>query len=755
MNYIIIAAKNFFSNIKNCQQICLEKLIRLTIYLGVLFLPLFFIPLSNDLSEYSKVILFYILVLMAVIFWLIKVFLSKAIQLEFRFLDVLVFLLVFVYLISSLFAIDTYNSLLGKNLSITNSFFSLCFLFVFYLLVSRYITKIRQVKTVFQLLIISILIIVLSNLIPILPGNQGFIFGLAINSFNLLLIFAFIACGILFLISDKKKIKYLYLILGIVFLLSLFFIDNQYILLLLALAIFIFIFLLSFKSTYFSNKLVVSLTLLLFITVIILILPIHQYTGIITPMQFNLPTEFAWQISKATLANNLLFATGPQNFVYSFYQYKTIDFNLTPYWQLGFTKSANFWLEIITTCGVIALLIFIAIFFKFFQYLFSFIKNSEINGTYTFNRYLIIVALSVIICIYIIWGFIDNFHFTLLYYLFLFLALATSFLQTAKQRQIFVNKSIINLGFYVLVILLVSVIYFISPLIVTDINFEKINNRNYETEQDYDQAIQYVKSVVKNNPQRVDYRLKLANLYIGKLILMKSLPEADYDKVGLENNIFENLTIILNTDNQIIDNYLGLRQAYNTLTAQGYKVLNEQEQINKKLLKLDPNNPELYIDSALINFTKYRAINEAGLEASDEEAIVYYLNQIKADLEKSIELKTDFVLGYYNLGLYWQELGDQEKALEEIYNAYTLDPSQQLIVLSLKKLYLNQDKVEEAISILKEYLDLKPDDYQARSELAVIYKNQNEIEKAKAQIDFILNQDPENELARQLLSEIE
>ncbi|MFC1598835.1 tetratricopeptide repeat protein, partial [Patescibacteria group bacterium] len=503
------------------------------------------------------------------------------------------------------------------------------------------------------------------------------------------------------------------------------------------------------------NKLVVSLTLLLFITVIVLILPINSYTGVFTPLQFNLPNQFAWEISKTTMADNLLFAVGPQNFVHSFYKYKPVSFNQTAYWQLGFTKSANFWLEILTTAGMLAILIFLAIIFKFFKQLFLFIKRSELEGTYSFKKYLIAVALSVIICLYIIWGFFDNFHFIVLYFLFLFLALATRILLPVKEVKVFANKNLVNLFSYILAILLISVIYFASPIIIADISIEEVAARDFQTVEDFDQAAQDIEKAISYNPQRIDYKLKLANLYINKLAFLQNSNEVEYNREELEENIFSNLDAVFNIETQIIDNYLGLRQAYNALTIQGYKVIEKQEQVNTKLLELDPNNPELYIDRSLINFAKYSALKESGINSTDEPTVVYVINQIKSDIEKSIALKADFVLGYYNLGLYWQEFGEQEQALQSIKQAYQLDPSQQLIVLSLKKLYLNLDKVNEAIDVLQQYLELNPDDHQVRLELAVVFKNQGNVEQAKNELDNILKQDPEHELAAQILAEIE
>ena len=67
-------------------------------------------------------------------------------------------------------------------------------------------------------------------------------------------------------------------------------------------------------------------------------------------------------------------------------------------------------------------------------------------------------------------------------------------------------------------------------------------------------------------------------------------------------------------------------------------------------------------------------------------------------MNKSLALKNDYVLGYYNLGLYYQEIGDQTKTMENIIKACTLAPGEKIIALTLKKLYLNQDKVKEALA---------------------------------------------------------
>ena len=68
-------------------------------------------------------------------------------------------------------------------------------------------------------------------------------------------------------------------------------------------------------------------------------------------------------------------------------------------------------------------------------------------------------------------------------------------------------------------------------------------------------------------------------------------------------------------------------------------------------------------------------------------------------------------------------------------------------------LILNQmEKREEAIELLKETVELKPDYRSARFALALLYKENKQIEEAKEQLQFILEKiNPEDEATQKEL----
>jgi tetratricopeptide (TPR) repeat protein len=272
--------------------------------------------------------------------------------------------------------------------------------------------------------------------------------------------------------------------------------------------------------------------------------------------------------------------------------------------------------------------------------------------------------------------------------------------------------------------------------------------------EDFNWGENKLEQALKNNPANSTYSLSLINLLINKLtFLQKTDQTADLE--NLFKVILSKSDLIAKRESSMIVNYLGLQQSYNAIQKLGLPLLEERKKINEKLISLDPNNPELYIDRALLNFDQYSLLKQGRLEVTNKEnEMSALLKQIKADLEKSLSKKTNFVLGYFNLGLYYQELGDQVQTLANIEKAYEIDPTQKLVVLSLKKLYLNQDKADKALEILIKYLETNPKDTEVRLELAIVYKDNKDIEQAKAELNKILEIDAENQMAKEILSQL-
>jgi tetratricopeptide (TPR) repeat protein len=753
MKFLYLSVRNFFIYLKDFKELFLEKLIRIVIYQGAILLPLFFVPLSSQFLNYSKVILFYLLVFLGMLLWILKIYLSKRINFYWQFLDVPLIIMLFIYFLASLFSHDRYQSFIGTNLNVSCSFVTFLSLLIFYFLVSHFINQIREIKIIFGCLLFSISILFVNNLLNIFAINFSPVFlGNSLNNFYFLLLLFLILSSTLSLLGSKK-IRIIFLIFSLFALLTLYLIDNQQVLLLLIFSIFFFILLSSFRSQFFSNKFVVTLTLFLFLTVLVLVIPISNFTGLMSTSELSLPNYFGWKITKASLAENFLLGSGPQNFVYSFYKYKPLEFNLTNFWQLSFEKNSNFWLEILSSLGTLGILLAIIIVIKYFYRLLLFLRKFEIVEGFALEKFILTVIVSIIIIDFIILGFFWNFNFILVYLLFLFLALGVSLIQPEKLGNIFINKTIINLLVYFFLILILCLGYFGIKIILSDIYTTQALAKNYVISEDFNWGEKKFKMAISNNPLRPDYVLNFFNFQINKLYFLQKNNQSEELDAALKE-IINSSDSISKIESKRVDYNLSLQQAYTTLKSLGLANFENQKIINERLLNLDPNNPELYIDRTLINFDNYLQIKNGEIEVSDPASqMSTLLKEIKTDIGKSISLKNNYVLGYYNYGLYYQEIGEETAALENIAKAFALDPSQKLIALSLKTLYLNQDNTDKAIEVLTQYLNSNPQDTEMLLELALIYKNNNP-DKAKEELNKILAIEPENVKAKELLNQI-
>ncbi|MCX6746406.1 MAG: tetratricopeptide repeat protein [Candidatus Parcubacteria bacterium] len=755
MQIIYISIRNFFIYLKDFREIFIEKLIRLTIYVGAFLLPLFFIPISGNFLEYSKVLLFYALVILGLLGWLLKVFLTKKINLQARFLDIPLILFLLVCFLASFFSVDRYQSFLGLNFNLSASFVTIVFFVIFYFLTSRFINTTKQVKTLFGCLLFSLSLFLINNILPFfsikfLPA----LLGNSISSLYFSLLLASAISGFYFLTSSKKIAKIIFIILALFFLLIIFIINNQQLLIILILAFFLFILFGSLRPQYFSNKLVITSTILLFLTVLFLILPIRNWTRIIAPLELKLPDQFGWQITKANLADNLLLGVGPQNFAYSFYKYKPALFNQTNLWQLSFEKNSFFWLEILNNLGILGMLLIIALMIKYFSGLFSFIKRLEVYEKTVWEKFILVLIESIIFISLIIFGFLVNFDFLLLYFFFLFLSVGVGLLKSAVLEKIFVNKNILNLFIYAILIVLVCLGFYGVKIIWADVLYAQALAKDYKTATDYQWGENKLQEAIRINPLRKDYLFSLASLQASELTVLQQAGSQD-EFQNLLKKLSNNLGLLSQNDSQRLDYYLAWQQIYNSLKNIGLTDIEAQGKINDKLIDLDSKNPEHYIDRALFNFDQYLLIKNGTANVQDKDKHMSDLLQaVKADLEKSLEYKSDYILGFYNLGLYYQEIGDKTKGLENIEKAFNLDHGQKLVVLTLKKLYLNEDKVDKAIEVLNKYLAVNPKDNEVRLELAKVYKNNNKLDLAKQELNKILEIEPNNTTANDLLSQI-
>ncbi|MBN1325820.1 tetratricopeptide repeat protein, partial [Candidatus Falkowbacteria bacterium] len=308
---------------------------------------------------------------------------------------------------------------------------------------------------------------------------------------------------------------------------------------------------------------------------------------------------------------------------------------------------------------------------------------------------------------------------------------------------------------YLSLLILVVAFYYGTRLVWADFLVAKTSQMTYMKIEDFSIAENNMRYAVDINPYRLDYKFYLANIFINKELFYKGL-NREYNKAEIQSNIESILAEVLSSPTNKPDNLIWLKGTYNYLKLLGYQTYNSEASINQKLLFLDPYNPELYVDRALLNSFIYSALeNSQEDQIPDQEMeMQIILEKIKSDLEKSIELKNNYGLGYYNLGLYYEKLRDYVKAQEYFKKAFDYDPQESIIAETLKNIYLKDKEYDKAIDIINRYLEFNYNDINFREELASLYYETSKFDEVKRQADIILQIDPENTQAKVLLEKI-
>jgi len=260
-------------------------------------LPLFYLPLTTDFYQFNKLVLFYILTGLGLLAWLVYSIATKTVRLTLS-----TPLLPFLTLAAAAAASIWFNPprtaeswLVGGGLYLAG--------FVYFLLTSTIVQTAPQVKTSLLLLTAGLSLTALAAALNInLTGSALSLTSLLLSWLPAALVLAFKAR------SGPKKIAYFLL----------------------------------------SGVMVSSLILNGY-----KLLPGRE----LQPVLLNPPA--AWLIGVDTLKTKLFLGTGPGRFSESFTRFKPIGLNLTDYWNINFAVSANVYLELLTTLGLIGLAAFV------------------------------------------------------------------------------------------------------------------------------------------------------------------------------------------------------------------------------------------------------------------------------------------------------------------------------------------------------------------------------------------------------------
>jgi cytochrome c-type biogenesis protein CcmH/NrfG len=750
----------------------LDKIIGVSLFMLVFGLPLFFTGLTSQGIVFEKQIYFYFWLLLALISWSAKGVINEEMNIRRTPLDFPILAFWLIYLISAFFSIDRWHSFWGAFGDPSRGFMGVSALIItYYLVVSNFNQK--RLNLMFTALISSGVIlslwtfflffnmpftgVSLASLIPVniaqfiplsLVGSIGGL-GVFFSAMLILLTTAILK------VAENKMIKkyirrFLLIFLTFVFVVDLFLILNinsTYIIwegLFLGLIVFL---------VYILSKIVrphrnwVWLPMVLF--VVVMIIKMIGSVSLISD-KINLPAEVnadsfasgygvSRDIATSSLKNSFLLGSGPATFGYDFSLYRPKNFNNSMFYNLRFSQGSGVFFEAVSTIGglgTIVLVILVLSYLSVSFYLLS--REKEKNKLYSLG----VFSASIIVLTDILTNKLEG---TVLFFAAILAILALAiilFESEAVPKYIALSlkaspKFALALAFiFMLISAGVAFLFvFLGKIYMADVyagSASRISNQDPEGA-----IVKMIKTIGLNNREEIYYTK--AGVYYMMLANKEALkPEQERNIDKIKQYINFSVTAAdagVKTNQNNIETVEALAQIYENSGIYVADSLKLAEENYKKALVLDPHNPDYLLKLGQIKIAD-------GATKKDENERKAIFGEAKNLFQEAIDKKNDFAVGYYQLSLIQDALGETDLAIETALKAAQFDQKNANYLSSLANMYRlrsKNDDLKVAQEIFKMVLGLNSKDINAHFYLGLAYEKDKNKESAKVEYNNVIN----------------
>lgn len=745
-----------------------ERISKISIYLLVFLLPIFFLPWTANVLDFNKQVLLIFLVFISLFCWLLKSLIEGKINLNFSLLNLPILIFLVILTISTFLSASPYGSFWGWPLNIAPSFLTI---FGFILLYFLIINIFQKKEEIFGLLIT---LIGSSFLVALFGGLQifgKFIFPFDFSKFtsfntigtvNSLGIFlaALLPLIISLIFISKRVIKFLFFLFGLSFFLLLFVVNFRvaWVALLIGTAA-ILIFGITRRDSNPPSTLPARggapifqanwLTLPMFILVIALFFGFLRISlpGLpATPLEVSPSQKATFNIASQTLKespNSLFLGSGPGTFVYNYSKFKSEAINQTAFWAVRFNSGASEILDKLATTGILGLLSWLGIlgvliWLGFKGLIKTVAKDKEdsfwILGLGVFASWLVIVVGQFLYPANLSLG-------------FLFWIFTASFIGLGDIR-------VKSWGLQPSSIFAIGVSFIFIFVLILGLGLFFLGGQRYIAEVRYLQglrawqrgdnqaAINYLSRAINQTGGKQDNYLRdLSQVYLFRIneelqktgISQEEILRVVTSLVGNTVNSAKAATDISpkNVANWAVRGFV-YRNLMNLITGADQWAIKSYEEA----LKLEPTNPYLYVEIGQV----YLAKNE--------------MERARENFQKALDLKSDYPPAHFQIAMVYAREGKIAEAIGKLEETKGISPFDVGLAFQLGVLYYNDNQFDKAKGEFERAVSFDPNYSNARYFLGLIYDKEGKKKLAIEQFEKIERLNPDNQEVKKILANL-
>lgn len=728
-----------------------EKIARLSLYLLVFLLPLWFLPWTVNVLDFNKQTLLIILVFLSLFSWLLKSLIEGKISLNLNIFNLALLVFLLMLGLSTLFSDWPYGSFWGWPLPVAPSFLTIFGFLLFYFLIVNIFEK-KEISGLLLIFVSSSFLVAALGIFQIfgkfiLPFDFSKISSFnTIGTVNSLGIFlaALLPLVVSLILISRGLMRFWFVLVGLVSLFLLFLVNfwSAWLVLLAGSAL-ILVFGIARREIFQANWLVLPMALLvlsLFFGVMKTAIPGLPATG----LEISPSYQANWQITGQTLkegAGSLFFGSGPGTFVYQYSQFRSPDINQTAFWGVRFSAGGSELLDKLMTTGILGLLSFLGLLGVFGWLGFrELIKKVEAeSGGWILNLGILAGWLSLVVAIFL---YPLNFSLELLFWFFIasFIALIEA---RSKSWQL-EPSSLPAIGasfiFILILILGIGLFFLASQRYLAEVRY--LQGLRAFQRGDSQAAINYLANATQKTAGRQDnYWRDLSQLYLFQIQEELQRPGLSQEELGqritpLLANLVNSAKAATDASSQNVANWAArgfvYRQVIGLIGDTDQWALKSYEEA----VKLEPANPYLYTEIGRV----YLVQGE--------------LDKAREQFQKAIDLKSDYAPAHFQMALIYVGEGKISQAIEKMEETKLITPLDVGLYFQLGLLYYNDKKFDRAKGEFERAVALDQNYSNARYFLGLVYDREGKKDLAVQQFERIAQLNPDNEEVTRILANL-
>lgn len=745
--------KNLKVSAKETGAIC-DKVSKISIYLLVFLLPLFFLPWTSDVLDFNKQVLLIILVVISLFAWMLKILTSGMVVFRLTKLHIAIGVLFLVSLISTIFSFWRYGSFWGWPLVVSESLLTLIgFILIYFLLINLF--KREEIFFLVLALMTSAFLAMLFGVFQLF-GRFLFNFNFAkavsfntLGTIESLAVFGavILPLAVILIISSRGFLRIFFGISGALALALLILINSSVAWWLVMLGSVLIIVFGIQRREHLDHRWLLLPMCLLALAIFFSFFQI-QFPGLAPrPVEVLLTHRASLGIAGKSFLERPIFGSGPATFVYGFSKYKKESFNQNPFWNVRFRTSRSKILGLLATGGAFGILSFLGLlgFFVFLavKFLLAKAKTEESEEEFSWRLSLgLLISFLTLTLGY----FLYRSNLTLDFLWFLLLAAFVSLMPLSQKKFILKPSSLINLS-----LTFAFILVFIFSLGIFIIGWQR-----YSAEAAYakgikawqkgrvEEGLKGLEGAAKLNSHQDSYWRGIAQIYLRKIS-----DEARTKDLSRPENV-ELLQIFINNavnsakaatdmNPRNVANWSVRGFVYQNLIGAVGGAEDWSKKSYNQAIELEPANPYLLTQKGMV------LLREGGEEN---------LKEAKELFDKAIEIKPDYAQARFQTAMFYKAQGKLSEAIAELEETKKTAPDDVGLAFQLGLVYYQNEDYKKAEAELERAVVINPNYANALYFLGLDYDAQGKTSRAIEQFEKVARLNPGQATVKKILDNL-